>query len=176
MRDVEVPPEESVDPPAFRFGFESHPWDRSGCRTPMPWSPGPGSGFTAGRPWLRFAPDVEVRNVEAQRADRGSVLSTYRRLLALRSATPALQVGSLRLHPAGGDLVAYTREVPGQRILVVLNPGREEAAWVLHDTGADSAWRVLFGTSSTASPGALVAGGAPVALAPDEAIILEAVR
>jgi alpha-glucosidase len=175
MRDVEIPPEESVDLPAFRFGPESNPWDRSACRTPMPWSPGPGSGFTVGRPWLRFAPDVEVRNVEVQRADPGSVLSTYRRLLAMRAATPALQVGSLQLHPAAdGDLVAYTRDVPGQRILVLLNPGRDEAAWDLPGNREVPGWRLLFDTATASARDAVIAAGASVVLAPDEALILEA--
>ena len=76
----------------------------------MPWTDGPGAGFTSGRPWLRFGSDVSTRNVAAQRADPGSVLALYRRLIALRAATPALQVGDLSLEPDGDDdIVAYRR-------------------------------------------------------------------
>ena len=46
-------------------------WDRSRCRTPMPWTAEPGAGFTSGRPWLRFGPDVATRNVATEAADPG---------------------------------------------------------------------------------------------------------
>ncbi len=176
MRDVDIAPEESVDPPAFRFGPGTHWWDRSRCRTPMPWSRGPGSGFTNGHPWLRLGPDVEERNVEVQLADPRSILWTYRRLLALRAATPALQLGSLRLHPGGsGDIVAYTREAPGQHILVLLNLGRGDSGWDLPATDGKSGWRVRFGTAPASAPGSLVASGARLILGSNEALILEAI-
>ncbi len=111
MQDVDIPPEESVDPPASHVGPDFAWWDRSRCRTPMPWAPGPGAGFTTGRPWLRFGPDVSTRNVETQRGDPGSVLSFYRRLIALRAAMPALQDGALRIQDGQEvGVVAYTRE------------------------------------------------------------------
>ena len=142
----------------------------------MPWAPGPGSGFSSGRPWLRLGPDVEERNVEAQLADPNSVLSTYRRLLALRAATPALQLGSLRLDPdSGGDIVAYTREVPGQRILVLLNLSRADSGWHPSATADEAGWRLRFGTARGAAPGSVVASGASLILGPNEAVVLEAI-
>jgi alpha-glucosidase len=174
MGDVDIPTEEIVDPPATRFGPDSTWWDRSRCRTPMPWAAGPGAGFTTGRPWLRLGPDTETRNVEAQRSDPSSVLSVSRRLIALRAASAALQVGSLRLCPeAGGGVVAYTRETPGQIVLVVLNLGRTEASWPLPGTSGEPGWRVLFGTGRTTTPGAAMAAGMTVVMAPDEGLILE---
>ena len=97
MGDVDVPPEESIDEPARHVSPDFPWWDRSHCRTPMPWTPEPGAGFTTGTPWLRFGPDVETRNVAAQGADPDSVLAAYRRILAVRRTLPALQVGALRL-------------------------------------------------------------------------------
>ena len=189
MRDVDIPPEESVDLPVSRFSPGSHWWDRSRCRTPMPWSPGPGSGFTTGRPWLRLGSDAGIRNVEVQLADPTSVLSTYRRLIALRAANPALQVGSLHAHSdSGNDVVAYTRETPGQLVLVLLNLGRGEAEWRVSaaagesDSAGESAsasvsgWRPLFGTSRATSPDEVIAIGATLILGPDEGLILEAIR
>ena len=69
MGDVAIPPEESVDPPARRASPDFPWWDRSQARTPMPWTGGPGAGFTTGRPWQRIAPDAVTRNVAAQLAD-----------------------------------------------------------------------------------------------------------
>jgi len=177
MSDVDIPSEESVDPPFSRFSPEFHLWDRSRCRTPMPWSPGPGAGFTTGRPWLRLGPDAETRNVDAQLADPTSVLSTYRALIALRAATPALQVGSLHAHPdGGGEVVAYTREIPGQVILVLLNLGRRDATWRLSAVAGESGWRPLVRTAKATAADEAIAIGATLILAPDEGLILEAVR
>ena len=106
-----------------------------------------------------------------------SILSTYRALIALRAATPALQLGSLGAHPdSDGDVVAYTREVPGQRILVLLNLGRGHASWRLSATAGESGWRPLFGTTRVTAPAEVIAIGATLTLAPDEGLVLEAVR
>jgi glycosidase len=88
----------------------------------MPWSPGPGHGFTSGRPWLPFGSDADRRNVAAQDADDGSVLNTYRRLLALRRESEALRSGALHLASLGtADVIGWHREVPGEQMLIVVN-------------------------------------------------------
>lgn len=124
LRDVAVPVDEIIDPPARRAltdpDFEW--WNRDQCRSPMPWSPGAGHGFTTGRPWLRFGDDADVRNVEAQDGDPGSVLGTYRRLIGLRRSSEALRTGTLRLASLGtADVLAWHREAPGEHLLVVVN-------------------------------------------------------
>ncbi len=88
LPDVNIPAAESVDPPAAHVGPDFDWWDRSRCRAPMPWAAGPGAGFTTGQPWLRFGLDADTRNVAAQAADPSSVLSLYRRLIALRAGEP----------------------------------------------------------------------------------------
>ncbi|HUR13692.1 MAG TPA: alpha-amylase family glycosyl hydrolase [Mycobacteriales bacterium] len=75
-----VPPELRQDPMWFNSG-KTVP-GRDGCRTPMPWTDGPGSGFTTGTPWLPFGSDGT--SVAAQAADPASPLSAYRSALALR--------------------------------------------------------------------------------------------
>jgi alpha-glucosidase len=50
--------------------------------------------------------------VAAQRADPGSVLHLYRRLLASRRASPALQLGSLTLFDTPADVIGYLRIGP----------------------------------------------------------------
>ena len=71
----------------------------------MPWRNVPGGGFTeAGvRPWLPFG-DLAACNVEDQRSDPGSMLHLARDLIALRGATPDLQLGLL---PFPGGLGGY---------------------------------------------------------------------
>jgi glycosidase len=91
--------------------------NRDECRSPMPWD----ASSWPGEPWLRRHPRGVEINVTAQRDDAGSVLRAYRRMLALRRATPELAGGNLTLVPPPGDprrLLAYRR---GDDVLVVLN-------------------------------------------------------
>ena len=90
-------------------------------RVPMPWEPGPGAGFTTGEPWLPLHPDADRLAASVQGADPGSPLSLYRELLALRRATPALQVGGYRSVDAAPDVFAYERAHDGNRLLVAVN-------------------------------------------------------
>ncbi|MEO7665335.1 MAG: alpha-amylase family glycosyl hydrolase, partial [Candidatus Limnocylindrales bacterium] len=98
LGDITVARADAIDPPARRASWFFPWWNRDGCRSPMPWSAGPGAGFTTpgGTPWLPLVPDAAVRNVDVEAGDPGSVLSTYRRLLALRRELPALSSGSLQ--------------------------------------------------------------------------------
>src|SRR3990170_1589876 len=118
LRDVEVPFDEIIDPPARRAEEGWVWWNRDGCRSPMPWTAEAGHGFTTGRPWIRFGDDADTRNVEAQAAAPDSVLATYRRLIALRQGRASLRRGSLhRLELAGDDILGYVREVDGDATL-----------------------------------------------------------
>ena len=54
------------------------------ARTPMQWDDNPQAGFSTAEPWLPLAEDWAACNVESQRSDPGSMLTLYRRLLALR--------------------------------------------------------------------------------------------
>jgi alpha-glucosidase len=176
MGDVDIAPSESMDPPASHVGPDFVWWDRSRCRTPMPWTSAPGAGFTTGTPWLRLGDDAATRNVSAQATDEGSVLSFYRRLIALRAATPALQVGTCRIHPATAEtVVAYTRETPEQVVLVVLNLGVERVAWTVPGGPERTGWRILLGTARAASRGEPLATGATTDLSPQEGLILEGI-
>jgi alpha-glucosidase len=106
----------------------SPPFDRAGrdgSRTPMQWDATPTGGFTTGLPWLPLV-DPETRNVAAQAADPGSLLSLYRRLIAARRAWPALERGTHRsIFGVAPGVLAWIRELEGERALVVLNTGDE---------------------------------------------------
>ena len=90
-------------------------------RTPMQWDATANAGFTTGKPWLPLAPDAQRVNVAAQRDDPRSMFSFYRRLLALRRASPAVRAGTYRTHPAPREVFAYIREAEGERMLIALN-------------------------------------------------------
>jgi alpha-glucosidase len=171
LRDVQVPEDEIIDPPARRAlidpDFEW--WNRDGCRSPMPWTDEPGHGFTTGRPWLRFGEDAVTRNVAAQNADPDSVLATYRRLIALRRSSVALRSGTLRVIETGTrDVLAWSRDVPGERVLVVVNFADAQIQTNVA-VGAGATYRVLAGSHlHPAAPGA----DGSLSLRPLEAVVL----
>jgi alpha-glucosidase len=169
MLDVDIPRDEIVDPPALRTDPDFVWYDRSRCRTPMQWRPGPGAGFTTGRPWLRLAPDADRRNVQVQDADPDSVLAAYRRLLDFRRTAPALRRGTMeRLDSGTADVLAWTRGDGADRLLVLISfvgePRRVDAGRL--DGGG---WTARVGSHrDPASPDA----DGFLELRPDEALIL----
>lgn len=118
MSDVDIPPERVQDPQAKNLG---HRLGRDPQRTPMHWDTTEHAGFTSGTPWLPLADNHRHENVETQREDPMSLLSLYRRLLALRRSEPALAVGSYEPVEVGGDVVAFVRRYEDHRWLVALN-------------------------------------------------------
>ena len=116
MRDVPIPEAQLQDPARF------HSIGRDPERTPMPWEDAPGGGFTTGAPWLPLG-DLAV-NVAAQKSDPNALLALYRRLIALRHATPALSGGSyLSLDGYPDGVFAYLREADGSRAFIAANFG-----------------------------------------------------
>ena len=121
MTDVPVPSERQQDP----FGIRVPGLGRDGCRSPMQWSGAPHAGFAppgVAECWQPVSPDYGEVNVEHELADPASLLNLYRRLLAYRKSTPALQWGSYRPLDLGThDCYAYLRQAMGTTILVTLN-------------------------------------------------------
>jgi alpha-glucosidase len=94
-------------------------------RTPMQWDSSlPNGGFTNGRPWL---PIGTTTSVHEQDRDASSMLSLYRRLLTLRRGNAALVAGTIENVAAHGDVLTYERRYDGQRLLIALNMGGENA-------------------------------------------------
>ena len=119
MRNGEIPPERRagsarVDPAregVARRRAHAHAVERRARRRL----------HARGEPWLPLAADWRTRNVDAQRADRSSLLWLYRDLLALRRRTPALERGTFRELPGGNGVLAWERRHDKSRALVALN-------------------------------------------------------
>jgi maltose alpha-D-glucosyltransferase/alpha-amylase len=108
-------------------------YNRTGSRTPMQWTPGTQKGFSKADPKKFYLP-VDARakapTVAAQEGDPESLLTTVRKLLALRHASPALQAeGSFTIlkDGSGGKPLVFIREKGAQRILVLIQPKRRSA-------------------------------------------------
>lgn len=116
-------------------------------RTPMPWTDRePGGGFTTGTPWHPFAPGRAAANVAAQSSDDSSLLTHYRRLIRLRSGSPALRRGDLELlSPSDrrSPVLAFTRRHQDERLLVAHNLTASDAAagpWPLGTAVPELVW------------------------------------
>ncbi|MES2178181.1 MAG: alpha-amylase family glycosyl hydrolase [Gemmatimonadota bacterium] len=91
-------------------------------RTPMQWRNVTGGGFTIAKPWERLQDDSSTTTVESQDKDSTSLLNLHRRLIHLRSATPALARGVLIPLTTSNDAVtAYLRREGDHVVLVVAN-------------------------------------------------------
>jgi alpha-glucosidase len=97
LLDAEIPADRVVDPGG-----------RDGCRAPLPWMPGPGHGW-GGDPWLPFPPSADRHNVADQKKDPTSILNLYRRLLAARRGSRALQVGDQHLLDCSDGVLGWRR-------------------------------------------------------------------
>jgi alpha-glucosidase len=125
MEQVPIAPENVRDP--FELRVPGQGLGRDGARTPMQWDEERYAGFSSAKPWLPLADNVGVENVAQQQADPNSIYHLHRKLIALRKAHPALELGSYRPLVASGDLLLYVRELSGSRIFVALNLGAEPA-------------------------------------------------
>ena len=121
MHDVAIPPAAIKDPvarnlPGLGLGRDPE-------RTPMQWDAGPHAGFSTAEPWLPLADDYQSANVAVQAGDSGSMLSLYRRLIALRRASPALSVGAYRRRYVEEDVLVYARTEGADEVRIALNFG-----------------------------------------------------
>ena len=159
MRHHDIPSEHGLDPIASHFRFVPN-WvaralrrsgiliNRDECRLPMQWDATAHGGFAhaGATPWLTAHPSTGEVNVAAQTDDPDSILSCYRRLLALRGRSVALQAGSLELVDlprTPSSVVAYRRRYgEGDRAEVVevfLNFSSREVRVTPAEPG-DRAW------------------------------------
>lgn len=88
----------------------------------MQWTAGESAGFTTGTPWLGVNHNHAVINVEAEQQDEDSILTCYRRLIALRKEHRIIAEGSIRFLERENDaIIAYERELAGEHLLVLCN-------------------------------------------------------
>ncbi|MFV8373699.1 glycoside hydrolase family 13 protein [Flavobacterium sp. LB1P71] len=95
---------------------------RENGRTPFQWNDTQNAGFTSGTPWLKVNPNYKTINAEAEEKDPNSVLNYFRKLVQLRKKEPTLVYGKYTLlDKENPNVYAYTRELDGKKLLVLLN-------------------------------------------------------
>jgi maltose alpha-D-glucosyltransferase / alpha-amylase len=120
------------------IGMGDNIWlhDRNGVRTPMQWSAETHAGFSTTRGEL-YTPVIDDEiygyrriNVEAQRADPGSLLNKMREMIRVRKAHPAFARGTIEFLDASDPdrpgeslpaVLAYLRTYGDQTILAINN-------------------------------------------------------
>jgi len=159
MVDTPIPEAEVQDPAELREPGRG--LGRDPERTPFPWQPGPGAGFTNGVPWLRIGADTPL---SVQRADPLSMVNFCRDLLVLRRRHPALAGGTIDSVAAHGPVLSFRRLGNGDTLVVLANTSSAPAAIdvptgeVLLSTHADRIGKTAAAT---------------LTLHPNEAIILQ---
>jgi alpha-glucosidase len=112
MTDVAIPAALARDPDG-----------RDGCRTPMQWNAAANAGFCPNEvtPWLPIAATRDRVNVLDQDGREDSLLTLYRRLIALRRAEPALALGAHTPLASGPTVLVFRRAHAERAVLVALN-------------------------------------------------------
>jgi alpha-glucosidase len=134
MQNVPIPLQKVQDPPALNQPEIAHIVGRDPERTPMQWDSSPNAGFAAREVeelWLPLAPDYKEVNVSNQLNDPFSMLNFFRKLLAYRKSSSALQWGSYRSLDAASpeaqeNCFVFEREAGDQRLLIALNFSDQE--------------------------------------------------
>lgn len=137
MTDVSISPEQQQDP----WGIRVPGLGRDPQRTPMQWDSGLNAGFSSPEVkdlWLPLADDYQEVNVARQLDQPDSILNLYKRLLAYRRMTAALQVGAyIPVDGVPEDCFVYLREITNEdRVLVALNFSSQVQMLELADFGA----------------------------------------
>ena len=107
---------------------------RDNGRTPFQWDATEHAGFTEGTPWIKVNPNYQTVNVETEEADPNSCLNYFRKMVKNRKDNPVLIYGKYHLldrKNQNPSIYAYTRELNGDKLLVVLNFTSENQFWNL---------------------------------------------
>ena len=141
---------------------------RDPVRTPMSWDHNANAGFSTAKPWLPLHADWPTRNVARMTEEAHSLLTLYRRLLALRRNSLALSIGDFVLLDVEDEILTFARRHGEERLIVALNLGSQPQRLQMPDWARGS--RVLL---STLGDAALVEVGA-LLLGSNEAVVLRA--
>ena len=96
---------------------------RDNSRTPMQWNKESYGGFSETEPWISMSAKFRKEiTVEAQQKDEDSVLTFYKKLIAMRKTYPVIAKGEISFLEPGTDMVlAYQRTFGEQKMAVFCN-------------------------------------------------------
>jgi alpha-glucosidase len=140
LAQAQVPFERLADP--FAIASWTGGAGRDGARTPMPWTAdGPSAGFSASaETWLPLDERHRALAAEVQAGDPASMLAFTRSLIALRKADAILRLGAARTLAAPDGVLAFERDLDGERRLCVFDLAGQGAKIL-------AAGEILFGVT-----------------------------
>ena len=95
---------------------------RDSARTPMQWDSTENAGFTTGKPWLKVNKNYKFINAEDCLQDKDSIFYHYKKLINIRNHNDTIIYGNYKLLlPEDKNVFAYSRELNGDKIVVVCN-------------------------------------------------------
>lgn len=101
---------------------------RDNGRTPMQWNEKENAGFTTGTPWLKVNANKSEINVLDEEKNPNSTLNYFKKMTKTRRENLALIYGKYTLVDEPNEQIyAYTKELDGKKLLVVLNFSDKEA-------------------------------------------------
>lgn len=101
---------------------------RDNGRTPFQWNASENGGFTTGTPWLKVNDNHATLNADVQEKDTKSVLNYFKVMVQLRKSNAVLVYGKYTLIDKDNpNVYAYTRELDGKKLLVLLNFSSKKA-------------------------------------------------
>jgi alpha-glucosidase len=124
---VPIPPDRVRDP--FEKLVPGYGLCRDPERAPMRWDGSATGGFTKGNPWLPLERPDGGPDIAAQRRDDRSILTLFRKLMALRREHACLSRGDYEPLRSRNDVLAYKRSSGRSGVLVILNLAAEPRKW-----------------------------------------------
>lgn len=95
---------------------------RDNARTPMQLDSTENAGFTTGKPWLKVNKNYKFINAEDCLQDKDSIFYHYKKLINIRKHNDTIIYGNYKLLlPEDKNVFAYSRELNGDKIVVVCN-------------------------------------------------------
>lgn len=105
---------------------------RDNTRTPFQWDRTINAGFTTGTPWIKVNQNYNEANVADEEKNPASELAYFKKIVALRKASPLLVYGSYQVFDIENpSIYCYTRSLGKEKVLVVLNFSNHEFTYQL---------------------------------------------
>lgn len=107
---------------------------RDNARTPIQWSDEDYGGFSIAEPWIPVNENYKYINAKQCLEDENSIFHHYKKLIEIRKNSDNIIYGNYKLLCSEDkNIFAYTRELDGERILVVCNFYEENAEFTFDE-------------------------------------------
>eukprot|EP01012_Entosiphon_sulcatum_P016949 TRINITY_DN21813_c0_g1_i1.p1 TRINITY_DN21813_c0_g1~~TRINITY_DN21813_c0_g1_i1.p1 ORF type:complete len:592 (+),score=64.79 TRINITY_DN21813_c0_g1_i1:1150-2925(+) len=124
---------------------------RDNTRTPFQWDASKNAGFSTGDPWIKVNPNYKEVNAKKEETDPNSVLSYFKKVVALRKSSPALIYGSYQVYDiAHPQVYCYLRSQGKEKMLVVLNFSNQNVSYPINQGINTSLSKLLLSNYKTA--------------------------